>query len=274
MHKKTLSPQTKNMKKLIDFIKYSLFFCAVMVVFAFFANNFIPQSHALEENHNDNIEHFFIEENVNSPSLEDALPTNSDRVPGKNFVVVIDPGHGGTDPGSIGYKTKIHEDKLNLQMSKLLKAKLENAGINVVMTRETDEALIEGRGKKWKREEMEARRNLITKTHPNMVISLHQNSYTNHSLRGAQVFYDKKSEISKEIAESIQEQFKLNLDKSIKAPSPGDYFMLKCSPAPSVIVECGFLSHPEEEKLLQTEEYQNKIVDSIYKGIVDFLQNN
>lgn len=274
MHKKTLSPQTKNMKIMINFVKYSLFFCAVVVVFAFFANNFIPQSHALEENHNDNIEHFFIEENVNSPSLEDALPTNSDRVPGKNFVVVIDPGHGGTDPGSIGYKTKIHEDKLNLQMSKLLKAKLENAGINVVMTRETDEALIEGRGKKWKREEMEARRNLITKTHPNMVISLHQNSYTNHSLRGAQVFYDKKSEISKEIAESIQEQFKLNLDKSIKAPSPGDYFMLKCSPAPSVIVECGFLSHPEEEKLLQTEEYQNKIVDSIYKGIVDFLQNN
>ena len=120
---------------------------------------------------------------------------------------------------------------------------------------------------------MEARRDLIKKTRPNMVVSLHQNSYTNHSLRGAQVFYDKRSEISKQIAESIQEQFKLSLDRSIKAPSPGDYFMLKCSDAPSVIVECGFLSNVEEEKLLLSPEYQDKIIDAIFKGIVNFLQN-
>ena len=187
-----------------------------------------------------------------------------DTIPSHNYTIVIDAGHGGSDPGSIGYKTKVHEDTLNLTMCQLLKTKLESAGINVVMTRETSDALIEGSGKKWKRKEMEARRNLIIKTRPNMVISLHQNSFTNHSLRGAQVFYDKKSEISKLIAESIQEQFKLNLDKSIKSPSPGDYFMLKCSSAPSVIVECGFLSNEEEEKLLQSPEYQEKIIDSIY----------
>ena len=196
----------------------------------------------------------------------------TDTVPSRNYTVVIDPGHGGTDPGSIGYKTKVHEADLNLKLSLMLKNKLESAGINVVMTRDSEKAMLEGSGRKWKKQDMELRRELIKKTRPNMVISLHQNSYTNHSFRGAQVFYDKTSQISKQIADFIQEQFKADLDKSIKATSPGDYFMLKCSAAPSVIVECGFLSNIEDEKLLLDESYQNKIVDCIYKGIVKFLQ--
>ncbi len=196
----------------------------------------------------------------------------TDTVPSRNYTVVIDPGHGGVDPGSIGYKTKVKESDLNLKLSLMLKAKLENAGINVVMTRTTESGMLEGSGRKWKKDDMALRKELIKNTRPNMVISLHQNSYTNHSLRGAQVFYDKTSDISKQIADFIQEQFKQDLDKSIKAPSPGDYFMLKCSSAPSVIVECGFLSNAEDEKLLLDETYQAKIVDCIHKGIVKFLQ--
>ena len=198
--------------------------------------------------------------------------TQTDTVPSRNYTVVIDPGHGGSDPGSIGYKTKVHEDELNLKMSKLLKIKLENAGINVIMTRETDDSLAEGRGKGFKKRDMQMRKDLIKKVRPNMVISLHQNSYTNHKLRGAQVFYDKTSDISKQIAEFIQEQFLANLEHSNKSTSPGDYFMLKCTTAPSVIVECGFLSNEEEEKLLLTDEYQEKIINCIYLGIVKFLQ--
>ena len=239
----------------------------VAIIFAFFSSVFINPC-ALAFSHDDNIEHYYDGEIMQTSN--EIQPT--DTVPSRNYTVVIDPGHGGSDPGSIGYKTKVHEDELNLKMSLLLKSKLESAGINVVMTRTSSDSLIEGSGKAWKRKDMEARRELIVKTRPNMVISLHQNSYTNHSLRGAQVFYDKKSEISKTIADCIQEQFKQNLDKSIKATSPGDYFMLKCSAAPSVIVECGFLSNEEDEKLLQTADYQEKIIDSIYKGIVNFFQ--
>ena len=198
--------------------------------------------------------------------------TTTDTVPSRNYTVVIDPGHGGTDPGSIGYKTKIHEADLNLTLSLMLKTKLESAGINVIMTRSTKNAMIEGAGKKWKKQDMQKRKDLIKQCRPNMVISLHQNSYTNHSLRGAQVFYDKTSDISKQIADCIQEQFKTSLDKSIKATSPGDYFILKCTTAPSVLVECGFLSNEEDEKLLCSTDYQEKIVDCIYKGIVNFFQ--
>ena len=249
----------------------------MLLSFAFYSVSFLfslplCKTIAIDNSKNDNIEHYFPDDMPTISFNDDWSPTNSDTVPSRNYTVVIDAGHGGTDPGSIGYKTKIHEDVLNLKMSKLLKSKLESAGINVVMTRETNEALIDGAGKKWKRKEMEARRDLIIKTRPNMVISLHQNSYTSHNLRGAQVFYDKKSEISKLIAESIQEQFKLNLDKSTKSPSPGDYFMLKCSSAPSIIVECGFLSNEQDELLLQDSAYQEKIIDSIYKGIVNFFQ--
>ena len=197
-----------------------------------------------------------------------------DTVPSHNYTVVIDAGHGGSDPGSIGYKTKVREADLNLKLSKMLQEKLKSAGINVVMTRTDEHAMLEGSGRKWKQEDMRLRKELIKTARPNMVISLHQNSYTNHSFRGAQVFYDKTSEISKEIADYIQTEFKKDLNKSIKATSPGDYFMLKCTYAPSVIVECGFLSNAEDEKLLLSEDYQEKIINCIYKGIVNFLQKN
>lgn len=197
----------------------------------------------------------------------------ADTIPSKNYTIVIDAGHGGPDPGSIGYKTKVLESDLNLKISKMLKEKLEDAGINVVLTRNSDMALAEGRGKAFKKRDMELRRNIIKETRPNMVISIHQNSFTNHTLKGAQVFYDKNSEISKTIAECIQASFKSNLDNANKCTSPGDYYMLKCSAAPSIIVECGFLSNAEEEQLLLSNSYQQKIVNSIFLGIMNFLQN-
>lgn len=207
-----------------------------------------------------------------SNTLADTAPT--DTVPSRNYTVVIDPGHGGIDPGSIGYKTKVKESDLNLKLSKMLTQKLEDAGINVVMTRTDENALAEGSGKSFKKKDMELRKEIIKKVRPNMVISLHHNSYTNHSLRGAQVFYDKTSDISKQIADCIQNEFIDGLEKSSKSTSPGDYYMLKCTYAPSVIVECGFLSNAEEEKLLLNSNYQEKIVDCIYKGIINFLQIN
>ena len=138
------------MKKLLLFVVFT-----ALLSFAFFSASFlfsIPlcKTLALDQNNLDNIEHYF-NEDLPASMENNFKPTNSDTVPSRNYTVLIDAGHGGTDPGSIGYKTKVHEDILNLKMSKLLKTKLESAGINVVMSRETDDALIEGSGKKWKR---------------------------------------------------------------------------------------------------------------------------
>lgn len=216
---------------------------------------------------------FFMPSQTTQNSFAGFAPDTSE-LSGKNYTIVIDAGHGGTDPGSIGYKTKVRESDLNLKLSNMLKEKLEKACINVVMTRSSDESLIPGAGKKWKKQDMEKRKELIKETRPNMVVSIHQNSYSNHSLRGAQVFYDKTSDISKQIADSIQEEFRKNLNHGNKYASPGDYYMLKCTYAPSVIVECGFLSNAEEEKLLISQDYQEKIVENIYVGIIKFLNQS
>lgn len=196
----------------------------------------------------------------------------TDTIPSQTYTVVLDAGHGGTDPGSIGYKTKVKESDLNLKLVKMLEKKLESAGINVVLTRTSDKALAEGRGKAFKKQDMANRKELIKNVRPNMVISLHQNSSNNHGYRGAQVFYDKTSEISKQIADLIQKEFNSSLLDGKKYPSPGDYYMLKCTTAPSVIVECGFLSNADEEQLLLSNSHQEKIINAIYLGIINFLQ--
>ena len=118
---------------------------------------------------------------------------------------------------------------------------------------------------------MAKRKEIIEQTKPNMVVSVHMNSFTNTKLRGAQVFYDKHSEISRELALSIQKFFTDELPASDKGVSIGDYYMLKCTAAPSVIAECGFLSNPEDEQLLLDEKYQTKVATCIYKGIMNFL---
>ncbi len=269
------------MRKILNFTIYFQLFCIFCVFLSFI---FAPPpekiplkktsadvtASELEIKEYQNFEHG-VYANLNLDNAEDIKPTDTPK--NQNYLIVIDAGHGGPDPGSIGYKTKVLEADLNLKISKLLKDKLEKAGISVIMTRTTDDALASGRGKAFKRRDMELRKEIIKKARPNMVISLHQNSFTNHSLRGAQVFYDKKSEISKEIADTIQKEFLKTLEHSNKTISPGNYYMLKCTAAPSVIVECGFLSHEEEEKLLQTEEYQNKITDAICNGILNFISS-
>lgn len=188
------------------------------------------------------------------------------------YTIVLDAGHGGSDPGSIGYKTKTKESDINLKLVKSLAKKLEDAGLCVVLTRTDENALAEGRGKAFKKEDMAKRKELIISTRPNLVISLHQNSSRNHSFRGAQVFYDKTSDISKQIADLIQKEFNDSLVMGKKYASPGDYYMLKCTDSPSVIVECGFLSNADDEKLLLSSDYQEKIVNAICRGIINFLQ--
>lgn len=198
-----------------------------------------------------------------------AQTTNSEE--SLDFSVVIDAGHGGLDPGSIGYKTKVKESDINLSVAKKLEEKLLSSGFRVVMTRKDEFGLYGLSTKNYKKRDMQKRKDIIKESKPDMVISIHMNSYIRHNLRGAQVFYDKNSLISESLALSIQDQFASKLEKSDKGISVGDYYMLKCTDAPSVITECGFLSNEEDEKLLLSDSYQNKIAECIFVGIVSFL---
>lgn len=188
-----------------------------------------------------------------------------------DFSVVIDAGHGGLDPGSIGYKTKVKESDVNLSVAKKLEEKLKVAGFRVVMTRQDENGLYGLSTKNYKKRDMQKRKEIIKEANPDMVISVHMNSYIRHNLRGAQVFYDKNSPVSESLALSIQDQFAAKLEKSDKGISIGDYYMLKCTDAPSVITECGFLSNEDDEKLLLSDSYQEKIAECIFIGVINFL---
>lgn len=202
-------------------------------------------------------------------SLANASETISHESP--NYSIVIDAGHGGIDPGSIGYKTKIKESEVNLSVSLYLQKKLEEFGAKVTMTRTTNDGLYGISTANYKKRDMQKRKDIIKAINPNIVISVHMNSYIRHNLRGAQVFYDKHSEQGEQLALCIQDQFASRLPASDKGIAIGDYYMLKCTNAPSVIAECGFLSNIEDEKLLVLKDYQEKLADCIFKGIVNYL---
>lgn len=188
-----------------------------------------------------------------------------------DYTIVIDAGHGGVDPGGIGITTKVKESEINLAISKKLQSYLKSFGVRVVMTRNDSNGLYGTSIKGYKKRDMQARKDIINSNNADMVISIHMNRYVRQSMRGAQVFYDPHSDTSKALALCIQNNFSKNLPASDKGISIGDYFMLKCTTAPSVICECGFLSNADDEKLLLNDEYQDKVAYNIFCGVVEYL---
>lgn len=186
--------------------------------------------------------------------------------------IVIDPGHGGADPGKVGTQG-VKEKDINLEIGKRLKDVLEAEGIEVVMTRVTDEDLAPEGAENPKVADLRRRCEIIDETKPVMVISIHQNSYSDSAVRGAQVFYYYQSESGKAIAEVLQETLieKLDPENAREAKANESYYMLKKTSAPTVIVECGFLSNPEEEEKLQQEQYQDSVALAICAGIKKYL---
>ena len=204
-------------------------------------------------------------ENVTSTESSEASTMSS-------FCIVIDAGHGGADPGKVGI-TGILEKDLNLSIALLLAQKLESHGISVVLTRDSDTDLAGG-ASNFKSADMRNRTQIITDANPVFTISIHQNSYPAENVTGAQVFYFTHSTESKNLATILQNSLIANLDPSnTRQPKANDsYYLLKKTPTPTVIVECGFLSSPSESALLCTPEYQKKIIHAIYLGILEYLE--
>lgn len=189
----------------------------------------------------------------------------------KEKVVVIDAGHGAEDPGKVGVNGVLEKD-INLEVAKLLRDYLTTEGIRVVMTREDDQGLYPSDAGNKKLEDMRKRVEKINDTKPDLVVSVHQNSYSDADIWGAQVFYYTHSKDGKDAAETIQEVMKtLNEENKRQAKANDTYYMLKKTEVPTVIVECGFLSHPEEADLLATKEYQKKVAEVIGNGVIKWL---
>lgn len=191
----------------------------------------------------------------------------SDKIKLKENTVVIDAGHGSSDPGKVGVNDALEKD-VNLAIAKKVKKLLEKKGITVVMTREEDVSLAPEGSTSKKVEDMKARVKMIDETAPEIAVSIHQNSYHEAEIHGAQVFYYSHSKDGEKAATTMQEAL-LAVDKenTRQAKANDTYYLLKKTQAPTIIVECGFLSNPEEAEKLVSEEYQKELAKAIVKGI-------
>lgn len=196
----------------------------------------------------------------------------------KGLVLVIDAGHGGIDGGVVGKNTKIKESDLNLQIAKKLEKLATGSSFSTVMTRKTADGLYGVATNGFKRRDMQKRKEIINSSSADYVISIHQNRYHDEKRRGVQVFYSKNgNDNTVKFAESMQNYLNKHLniptvDRSYSAQE-GDFFIVKCSSIPTIIVECGFLSNAEDEKLLSTESYQNKLANILLSGLLQFVSN-
>ena len=187
-------------------------------------------------------------------------------------VIVIDAGHGGIDAGVRGKQSGVKESDINLAIARTLYGKFTDAGFCAVLTRKSQAGLYGLPVKGFKLRDMQKRREIIKNCGADMVISVHQNFYPDGTRRGAQVFFRKGSESGKRLAICVQERLNAMPSATNSAqPLIGDYYMLQCTEAPSVIVECGFLSNAEDERLLLTEEYREDVAYAVFAGAVNYF---
>lgn len=189
--------------------------------------------------------------------------------------IVVDVGHGGFDSGKIGVNGELEKD-INLQVALKLKKTLEDMGMSVIMTREDDQGLYDENASNKKAQDLQRRCELINQEKPLMTISIHQNSYTSPEIKGAQVFYYTTSSKSQKLAEILQKTLIEQVDPQNhrEAKANDSYYLLKKTDSVIVIVECGFLSNPQEAEKLSDEEYQQKMADAICAGINKYLGRN
>ena len=185
------------------------------------------------------------------------------------LTLVIDAGHGGMDPGKVGINGVLEKD-INLKIATKLRDKLIGSGINVVMTRESDDGLYSDSDSGKKMADLKKRVDIINNSDAALLVSIHQNSFTSEDVTGAQVLYYSNSDLSKEIAKFVQDNMvaKLQDNKPRVEKENGSYYILKKTQIPAIIVECGFLSNYDEAERLASEEHQNEVVDAISEGII------
>lgn len=206
------------------------------------------------------------------------VPVNTFAIDNSDKVILIDPGHGGIDGGAQS-KTGTIEKDINLQIALKLRDNLEEKGYKVYMTRDEDEALYQKGNtvKEKKREDLNRRVEMKKETECDIFVSIHQNMFPQSKCYGAQVWYasnDNSYNLATVVQDSIKESVKDN-NKRVAKPAAEAYLILRDKyEAASILVECGFLSNPDEEAKLKSDEHQNLIVEGISGGIDKYFDGD
>lgn len=206
------------------------------------------------------------------------VPVNAKVTNDTEKIILIDPGHGGIDGGAKSKNGTIEKD-INLKIALKLKACLEEKGYAVYMTRDSDEGLYQKGNtvREKKREDLKNRAKMKSDTSCDIFISIHQNMFPQSKCFGAQVWFasnDKSYNLATLVQNSLKETIN-DKNKRVAKPAEEAYLILRDKyDGASILVECGFLSNPEEEQRLKSEEHQNLIVEGISKGIDKYFDEN
>ncbi len=206
----------------------------------------------------------------NAKDKENLSIVNNDVI-----TVLIDAGHGGDDPGSV--VEEVQEAEINLKIALYLKEILLENGFDVIMTRSDENGLTFSDQPKWNKiDDMAYRRKIIDSAPYDIMISIHQNYYTDKSVRGSQVFFSSCLSENEYLANSIQTELKSisKVTNNRQVARNDEYIVLKNNAKPSVLVECGFLSNSDERSILQTQSYQIETAAAIYKGLYNYLSSD
>lgn len=194
---------------------------------------------------------------------------------GGGITILLDAGHGLPDGGAVGYRGTV-EHEINLSIAKKTEEVLTAKGFLTVMTREGEEGLASGKGtiRQMKREDMKKRRDMMKDSGAKLFVSIHMNSYTDRTANGLRLFYAANHSEMSQLAELMQVRISevTGARTYAVAAADEDLFLMKNPPIAAVLAECGFLSNPEEEALLKTEEYQAKIAWAIGDAIEEYYK--
>lgn len=190
-------------------------------------------------------------------------------------VIVLDAGHGGEDGGAVGVNG-VEEKTVNLAIALFVREKLEAAGYPVKMIRETDTAVGDttlSTLNERKRSDILYRTQIVNETENCIFVSIHQNFFEQSQYSGAQMFYSANNSESAGLAECIRRSVVSKIqpeNKRENKQAESRIYILSHVDVPAVIVECGFISNPEEAELLSDANYQQKMADAIAEGILSF----
>ena len=208
-----------------------------------------------------------------SPTATPQPTATPEPLPLSGWTILIDPGHGGYDGGARARDSGVWEKVINLNVALQVEKSLAAQGAAIIMTRREDTDLCTAdrpAALTKKRQDMLARVEMAVSAKVDMVLSIHMNEYRARGESGPQVFYREGSDAGRLLAGCMQEALISQLrPRKERAAMAGDYFILQLD-VPSVLVECGFISNPEEERLLLSEDYQARLGEAVAAGVVSY----
>ncbi len=184
------------------------------------------------------------------------------------YYVILDYGHGGFDAGATGQDTGVKESDLNLAIGERVAAALEDRGCFVLRTRTGADAL-----GSTKRDDMAKRGAILCAEGADCTVSIHMNKFSDRSVRGPMCYFQAGAEEGRALAQSVIDALCTATGRNTRLANPGNNYVTRIPSVPSVLVECGFLSNPEDERNLQDPDFQQLLADAVADGVLAWLES-